>query len=104
MEKFDSQEETFNFLKKKGVNSNANKESLIALFIPNNAYQNLHLHEFPLIKENKYKIGAVSKYDIPQYIREIPEEYSAFCTIKEAGKLKNEKKVKSVDIVIIDYY
>jgi hypothetical protein len=64
---------------------------LIALFIPNNAYQNLHLHEFPLIKENKYKIGAVSKYDIPQYIREIPEEYSAFCTIKEAGKLKNIK-------------
>ena len=64
---------------------------MIALFIPNNAYQNLHLHEFPLIKENKYKIGAVSKYDIPQYIREIPEEYSAFCTIKEAGKLKNIK-------------
>ena len=57
-----------------------------------NNYQKIHLHEFPVIKENKWRNGAITKYDIPQYIRNIPEEYPAICTIKEAGILKNNKK------------
>ena len=52
----------------------------------------MHLHEFPVIKESKWRIGAITKYDIPQYIRNIPEEYPAICTIKEAGMVKNIKK------------
>ena len=52
----------------------------------------MHFHEFPLIKESKWKSGALTKYDIPQYIRNMPEEYPPICTIKEAGALRNNKK------------
>ena len=58
----------------------------------NNNYQKIHLHEFPIIKESRWRNGAKTKYDIPQYIRNIPEEYPAICTIKEAGILRNIKK------------
>ena len=92
MEKFDTQEATFNFFVKKGVNAKINKESLMAVYLPNNNYQRMHLYEFPVIKENKWRIGAITKYDIPQYIRNIPEEFPVFCTIKEAGMLRNIKK------------
>ena len=56
--------------------------------------QKLHFHEFPLIKENKWKKGAKSNYDIPQYIKDIPEEYPPICTMKEAGTLRAIKKKK----------
>lgn len=62
------------------------------MYLKNNSYQKMHLHEFPVIKESKWRIGAITKYDIPQYIRNIPEEYPAICTIKEAGMVKNIKK------------
>ena len=65
---------------------------MIAVYLRNNSYQKIHLHEFPVIKESKWRIGAITKYDIPQYIRNIPEEYPAICTIKEAGMVKNIKK------------
>ena len=52
----------------------------------------VHLHEFPLIKENKYRNVAKTKYDIPQYISDIPEEYPPICTLKEAGTVRNIKK------------
>ena len=87
---------------KKGVNSKTNKESLIALYLPSNSYQKIHYHEFPLIKENKWKNGAITKYDIPQYIRDIPEEFPAFCTIKEAGSLRNIKKREEKKKKILD--
>ena len=62
------------------------------MYLKNNSYQKMHFHEFPVIKESKWRIGAITKYDIPQYIRNIPEEYPAICTIKEAGMVKNIKK------------
>ena len=52
----------------------------------------MHFHEFPVIKEAKWKMGALTKYDIPQYIRNMPEEYPPICTIKEASILRNNKK------------
>ena len=52
----------------------------------------MHFHEFPIIKEAKWKMGALTKYDIPQYIRNMPEEYPPICTIKEASILRNNKK------------
>ena len=76
----------------KGINSKINKESLIAVYLSNNNYQKMHFHEFPEIKESKWRNGAVTKYDIPQYIRNMPEEYPAICTIKEVGMLKNIRK------------
>ena len=92
VEKFDSQQENLNFLFKKGVNQKSNKESLIAIYLRNNSYQKLHFYEFPLIKENRWKKGAKSNYDIPQYIKDIPEEYPPICTMKEAGTLRAIKK------------
>ena len=77
---------------KKGVNQKVNKESLIAVYLKSNTYQKIHFHEFPVIKENKWRNGAITKYDIPQYIRNIPEEYPAICTTKEAGMVKNIQK------------
>ena len=77
---------------KKGVNQKVNKESLIAVYLKSNTYQKIHFHEFPVIKENKWRNGAKTKYDIPQYIRNIPEEYPAICTTKEAGMVKNIQK------------
>ena len=52
----------------------------------------MHFHEFPAIKESRWRNGALTKYDIPQYIRNMPEEYPAICTVKEAGMLRNIKK------------
>ena len=65
---------------------------MIAVYLKSNSYQKIHFHEFPVIKENKWRNGAKTKYDIPQYIRNIPEEYPAICTTKEAGMVKNIQK------------
>ncbi len=94
MEKFDIEEASFNYLVKHGVNSKANKESLIALYLPDNCFQKMHCYEFPIIKELKWRNGAKTKYEIPQYISDIPEDYPVFCTIKEAGMIKNKLKKK----------
>ena len=73
---------------KKGINSKVNKESLIALYLPDNIYQQIHFYEFPLIKNMKYKSGAKTKYDIPQYFEDMPDDFPIFCTIKEANTIK----------------
>ena len=88
MEKFDSDQETFNYLAKKGINSKVNKESLIALYLPDNICHQMHFYEFPLIKNMKYKSGAKTKYDIPQFFEDMPEDFPIFCTIKEANTIK----------------
>lgn len=73
---------------KKGIHSKVNKESLIALYLPDNIYQQIHFYEFPLIKNMKYKSGAKTKYDIPQYFEDMPEDFPIFCTIKEANTIR----------------
>ena len=45
-------------------------------------------YEFPKIEETIYQQQSISKYEIPQYIQEIPEGFSIFCTLWEAGKVK----------------
>ena len=95
MEKFDVENATFTFFTKHGINSKVNKESLIALYFSENLYQKTHFYEFPLIKELKYKNGAKTKYDIPQYIENMPEEFPVFCTVKEAASIRNiQNKIK----------
>lgn len=77
------------------MNSKVNKESLIALYLPENNYNKTHYYEFPLIKELKWRNGAKTKYEIPQYINDVPEDFPVFCTIKEAGAIKNyQNKMK----------
>ena len=89
VEKFNVEETTFNYLVKKGVNSKANKESLIAVYLPEHNYQKIHFYEFPIIKEARWRNGAKTKYEIPQYINDAPEDFPLICTIKEAGSIKN---------------
>ena len=80
---------------KRGISSRANKESLIAVYFPDASYQRIHYYEFPIIKELKYKNAAKTKYDIPQYICDIPNDFPLFCTIKEAVVIKNyQNKLK----------
>ena len=45
-------------------------------------------YEFPKIEEAIYQEKSISKYEIPQYIQEIPEGFSIFCTLWEASKVK----------------
>jgi len=77
------------------MNSKINKESLLAIFLTDSNYQKIHYYEFPIIKELKWRNGAKTKYEIPQFINDVPEDFPVFCTIKEAGMIKNyQNKMK----------
>ena len=45
-------------------------------------------YEFPTIEESFFLEKSISKYEIPQYIQDIPEGFSLFCTLWEASKVK----------------
>ena len=45
-------------------------------------------YEFPTIEESFFLDKSISKYEIPQYIQDIPEGFSLFCTLWEASKVK----------------
>ena len=89
MKEINIQELTYIKLQKAGLNSKANMESLIALI---ERTKSLTYYEFPLIKKEIFKNNSLSKYDIPQYIKGVPEGYSIICTIEEAVKFRNHEK------------
>lgn len=96
----ESEGETFSYLCKNGLKSNVNKESLIALFSNNERSKGVTFYEFPKIKNSEMKIGALTKYDIPQYIQNIPNGFSCICTIGEANKIKialGKKRNQTID-------
>ena len=113
---FDKEEESFNNICRHGLNVNTNRESLLAVCLPNSMAKKLHFFSFPLIKEEKWIIGAKTKYDIPQFIEGIPDGFAIFCTTWEAGKVrkyqeqlakknknkKNEKTKESKDVEDMD--
>ena len=45
-------------------------------------------YEFAKIEESFFLEKSISKYEIPQYIQDIPEGFSLFCTLWEASKVK----------------
>jgi hypothetical protein len=45
-------------------------------------------YEFLEIEEAIFRNNSISKYEIPQYIQDIPEGFSIFCTLWEASKVK----------------
>ena len=53
----------------------------------------MHYYLFPEINEERWKVGAKTKYDIPQYINGIPDGFSFFCTTWEAGKIKKYQEL-----------
>ena len=86
---FDKEEENFNKICKHGLNSNVNKESLLAVYISKGVNnKKVNYYSFPIIKKERWLKGAKTKYDIPQYIEGIPEGFAIFCTTKEAGKVR----------------
>ena len=73
---------------------NMNKDSLLAFYIPNSPTKKLFYYSFPIIRESKWRIGAKTKYDIPQYIDGIPEGFSIFCTTWEAGRVRRYQELE----------
>ena len=88
----------FKKLQKAGLSSKSNMESLIALI---DKTKNLAYYSFPLIKKEVFRNSALTKYDIPQYIKGMPDGYSIICTIEEATKIRNHEKNFFVSYVII---
>ena len=102
VEKFDLEDLAFKYLVKNGVNSKVNKESLIALCLSEKNKKKVHYYEFPIIKETNWRYGAISKYDIPQFFNDIPEEFPPLCTNKEVGTIKNYLiQLKKMEIMAI---
>ena len=70
------------------------------MYISKGANKKVNYYSFPTIKKERWRKGAKTKYDIPQYIEGIPEGFAIFCTTKEAGKVRKyqeqiEKKNKN---------
>jgi hypothetical protein len=62
--------------------------SSIIYQLPNIDSRKYKCYEFPKIEEAIYQQRSISIYEIPQYIKDIPEGFSIFCTLWEAGKVK----------------
>ena len=73
---------------KLGLKSNVNLSS--SIIYQTNAFdpKQFKCYEFPKIEQSIYLDKSISQYEIPQYIQEIPEGFSIFCTLWEAGKVK----------------
>ena len=81
--KFDNDKQIFEKFVKFGMPSSVEKAALIALLCEDYGFEKkTHWHEFERVKESKVK-NSESKYDIPKFIKTIPNGFSAFSTIEE---------------------
>ena len=91
MNKFDEKDQVISYFNKLGLKStNINLHSSIIYQFPSEArkYKSYISYEFPIIEEPYFQQRSISKYEIPQYIPDIPEGFSVFCTLWEASKVK----------------
>ena len=100
VKKFDESEEIIAYFKKKGLKDNINLPSSIIYQLATNNMKLFDYYEFPKIEENALLKRSISEYEIPQYIPDMPQGFSLFCTLWEATKVKQylelseqEKKV-----------
>ena len=56
--------------------------------LPSMDSKKFKIYEFPQIEETFFLEKSITKYEIPQYIQDIPEGFSIFCTLWEASKVK----------------
>ena len=71
------------------------KEALIAVYISNFSCRKIIYHNFKKIKEENLLKNARTQYDIPQYIEDMPDGFSIFCTTWEVRNIrKYEKNLK----------
>ena len=73
---------------KLGLKENVNLASSIIYQFPSIDAKKFKCYEFPKIEEAIYQEKSKSQYEIPQYIQDIPEGFSVFCTLWEASKVK----------------
>ena len=88
MKKFDESDEIINYFKKKGLNENINLPSSIIYQLPPYNTKQFNYYEFPKIEEAVLIKKSISEYDIPQFIPDMPQGFSIFCTLWEASKVK----------------
>ena len=88
VKKFDESEEIINYFKKKGLKDNINLPSSIIYQFPTYNLKLFNYYEFPKIEEAALIDKSITEYDIPQYIPDIPEGFSIFCTLWEASRVR----------------
>ena len=86
--KFDEKDEVISYFLKLGLKPDINFPSSIIYQFPSGDPKKFKSYEFPLIEESFLQEKSLTKYEIPQYIPDIPEGFSLFCTLWEASKVK----------------
>ena len=88
MQKFEEKDEMISHFIKLGLKSDINSYSSIIYQFPSMDSKKFKYYEFPIIEEAFFLEKSITKYEIPQYIEDIPEGFSLFCTLWEASKVK----------------
>ena len=93
VKRFDEDEEFISYFIKLGLKDNINLSSSIIYQFPSFDFKKFNVYEFPKIEETIYQKQSLTEYEIPQYIGDIPEGFSIFCTLWEASKVKQYVKL-----------
>jgi hypothetical protein len=88
VQKFEEKDEMISHFIKLGLKSDINSYSSIIYQFPSMDSKKFKYYEFPIIEEAFFLEKSITKYEIPQYIEDIPEGFSLFCTLWEASKVK----------------
>ena len=88
VKKFDESEEIIAYFQKKGLKDDINLPSAIIYQFPTYNLKSFNYYEFPKIEEAAFIDKSISIYDIPQYIPDMPEGFSIFCTLWEASRVR----------------
>ena len=86
--KFDESDEMINYFKKRGLKDNVNLPSSIVYQLPNYNLKLFNCYEFPKIEETALINKSITEYEIPQYIPDMPQGFSLFCTLWEASRVR----------------
>ena len=86
--KFDESDEMINYFKKRGLKDNVNLPSSIVYQLPNYNLKLFNCYEFPKIEETALIKKSITEYEIPQYIPDMPQGFSLFCTLWEASRVR----------------
>ena len=86
--KFDEDNEIISYFFKLGLRNDIDLNSSIIYQFPSIDSKKFKYYEFPVIEEQYLQEKSISKYEIPQYIQDIPDGFSIFCTLWEASKVK----------------
>lgn len=89
VKKFDESDEIINYFKKRGLNDNINLPASIIYQVSPYNTKLFNYYEFPKIEEAVLIKKSISEYDIPQFIPDMPQGFSIFCTVSEASKVKH---------------